>query len=155
MNTNGEIIVTTRKTLILLSKSLFSILFNGRWEQRLHIDDDGNIFFDFNPLVFRHLIDQLQLSNGKSISPPFDPSLTQSFEKMIRKLQLKHLLLSEKNFVTTNVDGQIITIHRSNSTENNLIKPLNSSKLSTHTAHVFIDYHPKVFRHFIKYQKEK
>jgi len=44
--------------------------------------NDGNIFFDFNPIVFRHLLDQLQLSNGKSISSPFDPSLVRSFEKI-------------------------------------------------------------------------
>jgi len=38
LNINGEIIFTTRQTLISLPKSLFSILFNGRWEQKWHQD---------------------------------------------------------------------------------------------------------------------
>ena len=59
LNIGGEVLATTRQTLTLLPKSLFSILFNGRWEQRLHIDDDGNIFFDFNSIIFQYLLDQL------------------------------------------------------------------------------------------------
>jgi len=38
LNIDGEIIFTTRQTLISLPKSLFSILFNGRWEQKWHQD---------------------------------------------------------------------------------------------------------------------
>jgi len=112
LNIGGETLATTRQTLNFLTKSLFSVLFNGRWEQRLHIDNDGNIFFDFNPMVFRHLLDQLQFSEGKSILPPSDPSLIRSFEKMLKKLRLEHLVsTSNKNILTINVDGQVITTH--------------------------------------------
>ena len=143
LNVGGEMIATTRQTLISLPKSLFSILFNGRWEQRLHHDDQENIFLDFNPIVFRHLLDQLQLNQGKNISPPSDLSLIRSFQKMMKKLRVEHLLsTSDRNILTVNVDGQLITTHLSN-----------SSKL-TNKTHVFIDYHPKMFRHFIKVNRQ-
>ena len=32
LNIDGEVLATTRQTLTLLPKCLFSILFNGRWE---------------------------------------------------------------------------------------------------------------------------
>ena len=143
LNVDGEMIATTRQTLISLPKSLFSILFNGHWEQRLHHDNHDNIFLDFNPIVFRHLLDQLRLNDGKSISPPSDSSLIRSFEKMMRKLRIESLLsTSDRNILTVNVDGQLITTHLSN-----------SSKLTSKT-HVFIDRHPKVFRHFIKINRQ-
>jgi len=143
LNVGGEIVATTRQTLISLPKSLFSILFNGRWEQRLHHDDQENIFLDFNPIVFRHLLDQLQLNKGESISPPSDPSLIRTFEKMMKKLRVEHLLsTSDRNILTVNVDGQLITTHFSN-----------GLKL-TNKTHLFIDYHPKIFRHFIKINRQ-
>ena len=143
LNVGGEIVATTRQTLISLPKSLFSILFNGQWEQRLHHDDQENIFLDFNPIVFRHLLDQLQLNEGKTISPPSDPSLIRSFEKMMKKLRVEHLLsTSDRNILTVNVDGQLITTHFSN-----------GLKL-TNKTHLFIDYHPKIFRHFIKINRQ-
>ena len=109
----------------------------------MHIDDDGNIFFDFNPIVFWYLLDQLQLSEGKSISSPSDPLLARSFEKMMKKLRVEHLVsTSDRNILTVNVDGQLITTHLSN-----------SSKLINKT-HVFIDYHPKIFRQFIKINRQ-
>ena len=143
LNVGGEMIATTRQTLISLPKSLFSILFNGRWEQRLHHDDHENILLDFNPIVFRHLLDQLQLNEGKSISPPSDPSLIRTFEKMMKKLHIEHLLSTfDRKILSVNVDGQLITTHLSN-----------PFKL-TNKTHVFIDYHPKVFRHFIKVNRQ-
>ncbi|EPS57124.1 hypothetical protein M569_17698, partial [Genlisea aurea] len=60
LNVGGEIIMTTRQTLTKIPKSTLYFMFNGRWEQKLQIDQNGNIFFDFNPIIFRHLIDQLQ-----------------------------------------------------------------------------------------------
>ena len=68
LNIDGEIL------LISLSKNLFSILFNDQWDQRLNIDEVGNMFLDFNPIVFRHLLDQLQFSSRKTVLPPCDPS---------------------------------------------------------------------------------
>ena len=98
---------------------------------------------DFNPTVFRHLLDQLQLNQGKNISPPSDLSLIRSFKKMMKKLHVEHLLsTSDRNILTANVDGQLITTHLSN-----------PFKLTNKTR-VFIDYHPKIFRHLIKVNRQ-
>lgn len=151
MNIGGELIVTTRETLISVPNSLFSILFNGRWEQNLQRDENENIFFDFNPILFRYLLDQLQLSQINKISLPSDPLLVRSFQKMIKKLRLDHALLSSssrQNSITFNVNGQIITSQRSN-----MISFLNQSKQFDSTE-IFVDYHPKFFRHFLKLQRE-
>lgn len=155
LNVGGEILATTRQTLTSLPKGLFSILFNGRWDQRLNIDDVGNIFFDFNPIAFRHLLDQLQLSSGKTILPPSDPSLIEPFEKMLKKLHLQHLLsMSNQNILTLNVNGQIITTQTSNLRVHNNISFSNNLKFLDR-QNLFIDYHPKVFRHFLKFQREQ
>ena len=104
-------------------------------------------FFDFNPLLFRHLLNQLQLFDNNFISPPSDRSLVLPFQKMMTKLGLGHLLLSDKNVITFNTDGQIITSQRT--TFNQLITEVN------HTSEIFVDHHPKLFRHFIKQIREK
>jgi len=55
----------------------------------------------------------------------------------MKQLRIQHLLsTSNKNILTVNVDGQIITTRMSN-----------SSKL-VNKIHAFIDYHPEMFRHF-------
>jgi hypothetical protein len=87
---------------------------------------DGNInykeikteifFLDFNPIVFRHLLDQLQIidtNNSIHFYPPSQPVFVQPFNKMIRKLDLHHFSSPEKqNIITFNVDGQILTNRR-------------------------------------------
>ena len=141
LNIGGEIMVTTRQTLIAIPKSLFSILFDGRWETDLVTDELLNIFFDFNPTCFRHLLDQLQLSDLKSLSPPSDPSLIRSYKRMLKQLRLEHLLSSsDKTIITVNVDGKMITTE-----DKSIIDKTNS----------FFDYHPRVFRHFVKFRREQ
>jgi len=63
LNIDGEIIFTTRQTLISLPKSLFSILFNGRWEQKWHQDQNRNIYFDFIPFI--KMIQKLSIKISK------------------------------------------------------------------------------------------
>ncbi len=99
LNVGGEIIMTTRQTLMKIPESTLSILFNGQWEHKLSKDQNGNIFFDFNPILFRHLLDQLQIietKNSIQFYPPSQPSLLEPFNKMIRKLGLQQSFSSEK-----------------------------------------------------------
>ena len=51
LNVGGDIMSTTRETLTRVPNSLLSVMFNGRWEQKLQIDQDNHIFFDYNPIV--------------------------------------------------------------------------------------------------------
>jgi hypothetical protein len=158
LNVGGEIIITTRETLTKIPKYILSILFNGRWEHKLQRDQNGNIFLDFNPIVFRHLLDQLQIidrNNSIHFYPPSQLVFVQRFNKMIRKLDLHHFSSSEKqNIITFNVGGQILTNRRttftqvSNSTFNTIIAPPQQTNF-TNESDVFIDYDPKVFQHLI------
>jgi hypothetical protein len=101
LNVGGEIIITTRQTLMKISESTLSILFNGQWDQKLQTDQNGNIFFDFNPILFRHLLDQLQIietNNPIQLYPPFQFSLVEPFKKIrtstifiIRKKECDHI----------------------------------------------------------------
>ena len=43
-NVGGEIMMTTRETLTHFRKSILSIMFNGRWDKKLQIDQNGFIF---------------------------------------------------------------------------------------------------------------
>jgi hypothetical protein len=152
LNVGGEIIITTRQTLIKIPKSTLSILFNGQWDNQLTKDQNGNIFFDFNPILFRHLLHQLQIietNNSIQIYPPSQPSLVKPFNKMIKKLGLQQSLSSEKkNVITFNVGGQKITSQRttftqvSNSTFDTMMNFNNEND-------VFVDYDPELFQHLI------
>jgi hypothetical protein len=158
LNVGGEIIITTRQTLMKIPESTLSILFNGQWEDKLPKDQNGNIFFDFNPILFRHLLDQLQIietNNSTQLYPPSQPSLVEPFKKMIRKLGLQQLLSSKKkNVITFNVGGQKITSQRttfnqiSNSTFDTIVPPTIMMNLNDESD-VFLDYDPKLFRHLI------
>jgi hypothetical protein len=67
---------------------------------------------------------------------------------MIRKLGLNHLLSSEKNIITCNIDGQIITNQRSifnqisNSTFNKIFVYSQTAKFDNRSD-IFLDYHSK------------
>jgi hypothetical protein len=152
LNVGGEIITTTRQTLMKISKSTLSILFNGQWEQKLHKDQNGNIFLDFNPILFRYLLDQLQIietNNSIQLYPPFQPSLVKPFNKMLGKLGLSS---KKKNVTTFNVGGQKITNQRttftpvSNSTFNTIVATTKIINFNNESD-VFVDYHPKQFQH--------
>ncbi len=166
LNVGGEIITTTRQTLTKIPKSILSHLFYGRWEHKLQRDPEGNIFLDFNPILFRHLLDQLQIieiNNSINIYmyPPSQPSLVEPFKKMLRKLGLQQSLSSEKkNVITFNVGGQTITTQRttftevSNSTFNTIV-PLSKIINFNYQNDVFVDYNPKLFQHLINQLRKR
>jgi hypothetical protein len=139
LNVGGEFIITTRQTLMKIPQSTLSILFNGQWDDQLSKDQNGNIFLDFNPIVFRHLLDQLQIIETIELYPPFQPSLIEPFNK---------IRISTIIIITFNVGGQNITNQRttftqvSNSTFDTIIPPTKMYKND-----VFIDYDPKLFQH--------
>jgi hypothetical protein len=160
LNVGGEIIMTTRDTLTRFPKSILSIMFNGRWEKKLQIDQNGNIFLDFNPILFRHLLDQLQISNTKNISPPFESSLVGPFKKMLRKLGLDQELSSDSNLITFNVGGHVITNRKitlnqlSNSTFDTIVSSSSNTKFDQNN-NLFVDHDPTVFQQLINQLREQ
>ena len=49
LNVGGHKLTTKRSTLCQVEGSLLASMFSGRWEDSLERDQDGAIFFDFNP----------------------------------------------------------------------------------------------------------
>ncbi len=70
LNVGGTKMTTKRSTLCQVEGSLFSSMFSGRWETSLARDEDGRIFFDFNPQYFVLILDYLR---GKAIATPDNP----------------------------------------------------------------------------------
>jgi hypothetical protein len=165
LNVGGEIITTTRQTLTKIPKSMLYLMFNGQWGHKLQRDQDGNIFLDFNRIIFRHLLDQLQaidINTSIQLYPPFQPSLIKAFNKMIKKLGLQQMLLSDKkNIITFNVGGKLITNRRttftkiSNSTFDTSIVSSRQHTNFNNESDVFVDYDPKVFQHLTNQLRKK
>jgi hypothetical protein len=71
LNVGGHKLTTKRSTLCQVEGSLFASMFSGRWEDSLERDQDGAIFFDFNPQYFLVILDYLR---AKKIATPEHPA---------------------------------------------------------------------------------
>jgi hypothetical protein len=163
LNVGGQLIMTIRETLTQVPKSILAIMFNGRWQHKLPIDQKGNIFLDFDPILFRHLLDQLQIfekNNPVRFHPPLIPTLVKPFNKMLRKLGLSPSLSSEENVITLNVGGLTITNRRktftqlSNSRFFTNFSSDNTTKFDNN-SYLFLDYDPKLFQYLISHQRKE
>ena len=126
LNVGGTKMTTKRSTLCQVSGSLFSSMFSGRWETSLARDEDGLIFFDFNPQFFVLILDYLR---GKAIATPENPvplpkvadDQVKSFNNLIEYLGLSEEIVltpiapPEKfNFHSTGVtlqEGEKVAVH--------------------------------------------
>ena len=139
LNVGGQQLATIRSTLTRVNHSILAVMFNGQWEEKLPHDDEGNIFLDFNPILFEHLLEQLRLMKNEELiefSSPISPSLQIPFEKMLRKLGI--LLPSSiisNDVRQINVAGTVIT------TRQNI-----ADQLSNLTKDFFLDSHPDQIR---------
>ena len=71
LNVGGTKMTTKRSTLCQVSGSLLASMFSGRWETSLERDEDGRIFFDFNPQYFVLILDYLR---AKRVATPENPA---------------------------------------------------------------------------------
>ena len=60
LNVGGKKMTTKRSTLCQVEGSLLASMFSGRWEDSLARNEDGRIFFDFNPQYFVYILDYLR-----------------------------------------------------------------------------------------------
>ena len=72
LNVGGKKLTTRRSTLCQVKNSLLATMFSGRWEDNIERDQDGAVFFDFNPQHFIIILDYLRL---KKIATPENPPL--------------------------------------------------------------------------------
>jgi hypothetical protein len=71
LNVGGHKLTIKRSTLCQVEGSLLASMFSGRWEDSLERDQDGVIFFDFNPQYFLVILDYLR---AKKIATPENPA---------------------------------------------------------------------------------
>ena len=71
LNVGGQKLSTTRSTLCQVEGSFLASMFSGRWEDGLKLDEDGAVFFDFNPQHFVLILDYLR---QKKIASPENPA---------------------------------------------------------------------------------
>ena len=71
LNVGGHKLTTKRSTLCQVEGSLLASMFSGRWEDSLERDQDGAVFFDFNPQCFVLILEYLR---AKKIATPENPA---------------------------------------------------------------------------------
>ena len=101
LNVGGHKLTTKRSTLCQVEGSLLASMFSGRWEDSLERDQDGAIFFDFNPQYFVVILDYLR---AKKIATPENPAplpkvaedQAKNFNNLLEYLGLSEIVPAEK-----------------------------------------------------------
>ena len=115
INVGGEIFIINRNILTSVSNSKLASMINGNCEDIPALDYDGNIFLDYNPTVFRHLIEQLRIVRDED-SPvfylPHSRLLIPAYKQMMEELDLQIAPMSDDDIITLNVGGEIFVTRR-------------------------------------------
>lgn len=156
-NVGGEIMFTTNASLLRVADSKMSKILLGKTTDQISIDKDGNKFLDFNPTLFRHVLEQLRLfEDGEEIVfyPPLTPALTLQFNAMLDKLGLKPAPPSDDDIFTFNVGDEIIatkrkTLNRVPNSKLSSLLTMNKPADMDPSGKPFLDYDPKLFRHLL------
>ena len=96
LNVGGQKITTKRSTLCQVEGSLLASMFSGRWENKLSRDEDGRVFFDFNPQYFLLILDFLRAR--KMASPENPAPLPKVLEDQVKNFNnlVEYLGLSDE-----------------------------------------------------------
>ena len=122
LNVGGTKLTTTRSTLCQVEDSLLAAMFSGRWEDNIKRDQDGAVFFDFNPQHFVLVLDYLRVKKIKTPeNPPPLPKVPEdqeeSFSSLVQYLGLSNEIImpSEKfNSCSPGVslqEGGLVAVH--------------------------------------------
>ena len=114
LNVGGHKLTTKRCTLCQVEGSLLASMFSGRWEDSLERDQDGAVFFYFNPQCFVVILDYLR---AKKISTPENPApLPKVAEDQAKNFNilLEYLGLSDEIVPAEKVPSEKFNQHSSN-----------------------------------------
>ncbi len=156
-NVGGEIMYTSRASLLHIANSKMAKMLLEKAGDKISIDKDNNVFLDFNPKLFRHLLEQLRLFEaGEEIVfyPPLTPALTLPFNNMLEKLGLKPAPISDDDIFTFNVGDETIatkrkTLNRVPNSKLSTLLTMNKPSDMDPSGKPFLDYDPKLFRHLL------
>ena len=117
LNVGGQKFTTTRSTLCQVEGSLLSTMFSGRWEDSLKRNQDGEVFFDFNPQYFGYILEYLRT---KKIATPEKPAKLpkvspddwQNFTTLVEYLGLaKEIVVSADDVTNEVVASEKFNLH--------------------------------------------
>ena len=108
LNVGGQKFTTTRSTLCQVEGSLLSTMFSGRWEDSLKRDQDGAVFFDFNPEHFNYILKYLRTKKIATPEKPAElPKVPPDDLKNFTAL-VEYLGLSEEIVVTADESNEVV-----------------------------------------------
>jgi hypothetical protein len=111
LNVGGKKMTTKRSTLCQVEGSLLASMFSGRWEDSLARDEDGRIFFDFNPQYFVYILDYLRARTIATAENPAPlPKVAEDQVKHFSNL-VEYLGLGDEIFPTVIVPPEKFNLH--------------------------------------------
>lgn len=157
LNVGGKFIVTRRNTLTKVSNSTLAQFFNPQSSSQLTPNRDGRIFFDYNSVIFIHLLNQLrmlQINDTPIFYPPLSLSLEKSFYQMLEDFGLIGPGKSENDVIEINVRGErFATLRKTLAASSDPkiarlaldLKEVKRDRL----GRPYLDYDPNNFRHLL------
>ena len=142
LNVGGKKLCTTRATLCQVEGSFLASLFSGRWEGT-H-DDDGAVFFDYNPQFFVAILNYLRAkkfatTENPALPPKVPKDQLEDFKTFVQYLRLSDEIFPREQFnqhsstgVTLEEDG-IIAVHDPNKAEYRYVLGQNIYRQGTHS----------------------
>ena len=105
LNVGGQKFTTTRSTLCQVEGSLLASMFSGRWEDSVVRDQDGAVFFDFDPQYFGLILSYLRTkkiatSENPTSLPNVPKSQVKDFNVLVEYLGLSDEILPPETFVS-------------------------------------------------------
>lgn len=90
----------SRATLCQIEGSYFASAFSGRWEDKLPLDSQGRVFFEFGPKLLLPVIDYLRQKRIEDPASPVprpvvDAELAEDFSRMLKYFGLDRLGASQ------------------------------------------------------------
>ena len=123
LNVGGVNITTTRSTLCQVEGSFLASMFSGRWEKSLARDENGRVFFDFNPQYFAFILDYLRAkkistSENPAPLPKVPEDQVKHFNNLVEYLGLSDEFEPDEKFNlhstgVTLAEGGIVAVHDS------------------------------------------
>ena len=118
LNVGGQKFTTERSTLCQVEGSLFATMFSGRWEDNVKRDEDGAVYFDFNPQYFAVILDYLRAkkiatAENPAAVPKIPKDQVKNFNNLVEYLGLSDEILPDEKFnlhspgVTLEEDGKV------------------------------------------------
>lgn len=151
--------MTTRSTVTRLSSSFLTTLFNGKWDEQLTTDPDGNIFLDFNPTLVRYLLEQLRMLKDDQSRISYPPKSshysTRTFERMLKKFRISSDKPMSNDLIVLNVGGESMLTRYKTLTQ---MSQSRLTSLVTETTSqkdiIFIEQEASLFRHLMTQLRE-